>query len=112
MDSGSTSHPSPIAVLAHQSGPVDGEPYRESLDGHIVDYLIVTALKEGGVDGRKWPHAVGREFLGRCLDVLAAEDLERLLQRLDLLLAHPHLMAEQNWRARLRVRSHGILCSL
>ena len=48
------------------------------------------------------PHAVGREFLGRCLDVLAAEDLERLLQRLDLLLAHPHLMAEQNWRARLR----------
>src|SRR5438067_1658437 len=38
------------AVGTDQAGTVDGEAYRQALDGHVVHHLIVGALQEGRVD--------------------------------------------------------------
>ena len=38
------------SVFTHQSGPVDAESYREFLQGHIVDDLVVSALQKSGIN--------------------------------------------------------------
>ena len=35
----------------HQTGPVDGEQYRQLLQRYIVDQLVVGTLQEARVDG-------------------------------------------------------------
>ena len=46
------------AVGADQSGTVDGEEYRQVLDGDIVNQLVIGALQEGGIDRHHRLHAV------------------------------------------------------
>src|SRR5690606_12734982 len=52
-------------VCAHEPGSVDGEAYGELLDRDVMDHLVVGALQESRIDGRKWPVALCREPCGK-----------------------------------------------
>ena len=47
------------AIGAHQTGAVHRKAHRQALDRHVMDDLVVTALKEGRVDRAERLHAVG-----------------------------------------------------
>ena len=49
------------AIGADEPRAVHGKPHRQGLDGHVMDHLVVGALKEGRVDHGKGPEPFGRE---------------------------------------------------
>ena len=65
------------AVVAHEPCAVHAEDHGEVLQAHVVDYLVVGALQEGGVDAHQRAHALAGEA-GREGDgvLLADADIE------------------------------------
>ena len=52
------------AIGANEARPVDCEAYRQFLNGHVMDDLIVAALQEGRINRAKRPKTLGREAGG------------------------------------------------
>ena len=76
------------AVGTDQAGTIDGKQYRQILDRHIVDNLIVSPLHEAGVDSHDRFHAFYRQSGGTKGDgpeaiwMQLAEQREKLTQRM------------------------------
>src|SRR6202000_179471 len=49
------------AVGADEAGAVDGKTHGQALDRHVMDDLVIAALKEGRVDRTEWLVALGGE---------------------------------------------------
>ncbi len=60
-------------VGADQSCAVDREADRQLLEGHVVDDLIVSALKEGRVDRAKRLQSFNRKARRKCDGVLLGD---------------------------------------
>ena len=68
------------AVGADQAGAVDGEAYRQLLDGDVVHHLVVAALQEGRIDRRERLEALAGEAGGESDAVLLGDaDIEGAL---------------------------------
>ncbi|MNS64699.1 hypothetical protein D3C72_978350 [compost metagenome] len=61
------------AVGADQTGAVHGEAHRQGLDRHVVDDLVIAALKEGRIDGADRLHPVGGQTGGEGDGVLLGD---------------------------------------
>ena len=57
-------------VGAHQSGAVEADDHVEPLQGHVVDYLVVGALGERGVDVAEGHESAHGQAGGECHGVL------------------------------------------
>src|SRR6516164_913428 len=71
------------AVGADQSSAVEGETDRQALDRHVMDHLVIGALKEGGIDGAEGLVALRRQAGGEGDRMLLGDsDIEAALRKL------------------------------
>src|SRR5215471_20955493 len=65
------------AVGSDQARPVHGKPHRQTLDGNVVNHLVIGALQEGRIDDGEWLETFGRKTARKCHGMLLGDaDIE------------------------------------